>query len=107
MVRNSAIDLHRRQKRHDRVAETLFDTRADRRTAPQPNDSLLTAERDQLLRNAIEALADDDREIVVLKAFSHLAFDEIAEVVDRPMATVATRYRRALSILEQKLKADL
>jgi len=59
------------------------------------------------LRNAIEALADDDREIVVLKAFSHLAFDEIAEVVDRPMATVATRYRRALSILEQKLKADL
>ena len=40
-----------------------------------------------------------DRELVELKIYSGLTFREIAAIVDRPPATVATRYRRAIETL--------
>ena len=52
---------------------------------------------------AIARLDDDDRELVELKIYAGLTFREIATIVDRPPATVATRYRRALESLRQWL----
>lgn len=53
----------------------------------------------ELVAAALERLANDDREIVELKVFGGLTFREIADVVELPAATVATRYRRALESL--------
>jgi RNA polymerase sigma-70 factor (ECF subfamily) len=49
---------------------------------------------------ALEQLADDVREIVELKIYGGLTFREIAELLEMPQGTVATRYRTALARLK-------
>ena len=48
---------------------------------------------------ALRLLAPDDRELVELKLYAGLTFQEIAEASGQPPGTVATRYRRALESL--------
>jgi RNA polymerase sigma-70 factor (ECF subfamily) len=48
---------------------------------------------------AIARLEPDDQELVELKIHAGLTFREIGAIVDRPPATVATRYRRAIETL--------
>jgi DNA-directed RNA polymerase specialized sigma24 family protein len=49
----------------------------------------------------------EDREIVELKTFGGLTFREIAEVTGMPLATAATRYRRALDSLRPWLAKQM
>lgn len=58
------------------------------------------------VENTLEQLADIDREIVQLKVFSQLTFEEIAIAMNLKTSNVATRYRRAISKLEQTLSAS-
>jgi RNA polymerase sigma factor (sigma-70 family) len=53
----------------------------------------------EAIATAIARLEPQDQELVELKIYAGLTFREIAEIVDRPPATVATRYRRALEQL--------
>jgi RNA polymerase sigma factor (sigma-70 family) len=66
-VRNSAIDLQRHQRRQSRFATSLFNSHVTPTTPSDADESVLTAERNQILRTAIEGLESDDREIVVRK----------------------------------------
>jgi RNA polymerase sigma-70 factor, ECF subfamily len=52
---------------------------------------------------ALRRLDLQDREVVEMKIFGGLTFREIAAIVDRPQATVATQYRRALESLREWL----
>ncbi len=53
---------------------------------------------------ALEKLGGEDREIVELKIYAGLTFEEITKVTGAPAATVATRYRRALESLRPWLE---
>ena len=107
-VRNAAIDATRSQHRRNRIAETLFNGfRPDNVPETCPRMNLLTREREQLLRKAIGDLPDPQREIVILKAFAGLTFDQVALAVEIPAKTAATRYRRAIKKLESRLKGEL
>ena len=53
----------------------------------------------EVLQTALGRLTAEDREIVDLKVYAGLTFREIADVLAMPLATVATRYRRALESL--------
>jgi len=102
-VRNAAVDCCRRAKRERTVAETLF---ADAGTS---STSAVDEARDELaarLRREIELLDDGAREIMLMKIFGELTFDEIGSVLNAPAATVATRYRRTLMTLEERLRRD-
>jgi len=102
-VRNSAVDCCRRAKRDLKLAEKLFAETPDLGTA---NNSPATEDNSARLRQEIESLDAGTREIIVMKIYSELTFDEIGKVLDTPAATVATRYRRALLALEEKLRRD-
>jgi RNA polymerase sigma factor (sigma-70 family) len=52
-------------------------------------------------------LDEAEREVVVLKTFAGLTFAAIGEVLEQSEKTVATRYRRALLKLEEKLRGQL
>lgn len=52
-------------------------------------------------------LSDEDREIVHMKVFSLLTFREIGEVLGLPLATVATKYRRAIDSVQPLLEKQL
>ncbi len=66
-----------------------------------------SGEEAEAVRAALGRLADEDREIVELKAYGGLTFAEIGVLVERPAATVATRYRRALASLRGRLERQM
>ncbi len=104
-VRNSAIDLQRKANRQKKLADSLFNGYSPPANhSMSPPQDMLTRERDQILRDAIETLPEEQRDAVVLKAFGGLTFEQAAAVLDIPPKTLATRYRRALKKLETRLE---
>lgn len=59
-----------------------------------------------LLAWAMEALADQERQIVVLHAVAGMRHREIAALLELPLATVLSKYHRALKKLKLRLKGD-
>jgi len=55
------------------------------------------------VRAAIEALAPNFREIILLREFEELSYDEIASLLDCPIGTVMSRLARARSKLRELL----
>lgn len=102
-VRNAAVDCYRRAKREQMVAETLF---ADATMSSPLADDGANDELEERLRREIDLLDESTREIMVMKIFGELTFDEIGSVLNTPAATVATRYRRTLMTLEERLRRD-
>ncbi len=107
-IRNSARDAVASRKRTNGLRQSIFDE-APPNSISHINleDNVLTEERDRILRGAVQALNDDAREVVVMKIFAGLTFDAISEVLNEPAKTVATRYRRAIIKLEEKLRGQL
>ncbi|MGD8451479.1 MAG: sigma-70 family RNA polymerase sigma factor [Phycisphaerae bacterium] len=66
-----------------------------------PDDRL--AERQRRLRDALLSLPDVRREIIVLKTYAELTFEEIATVLERPLGTVTSEYARGLQMLRVRL----
>ncbi len=108
-VRNAARDVGRRLGRGNRLSESIFNGYVPpiRAEIEDPGDQLLTRERDQIIRYAINQLPEEYREAVVMKVFSDLTFRQIGEITGHPLKTVATRYRRALDRLNESLKGQL
>jgi len=106
-VRNCAIDLQRNRQRQNRLGESLFESYQQIDSNPSPTDTLLTEERAELLRVAIDGLAESEREVIVLKVFAGLTFEQAGEMAQTSPKTMATRYRRALVKLESQLKGQL
>ena len=100
-VRNSAVDCCRRAKRELLLAGTLF---AETPNLGVANIRPALEDVSARLRHEIELLDEGTREIIVMKIYGELTFDEIGTVLDTPPATVATRYRRALLAMEEKLR---
>src|SRR5688572_156471 len=98
-VRNAAIDQRRRVKAQQPKLESIFNGRHDAAAEREA----LEAERETVIAAAIEDLPEEQREAIVLRVYAQLTFVQIAEVVDAPLQTVATRYRRALERLRERL----
>ncbi len=97
-VRNAAVDLSRNRAR--RREETIGLQGAPESVGPiSADDELLTS-----VKAALDKLDDASREIVELHLHSGLTFREIASVVEEPLQTVASRYRRALEKLRQSME---
>ena len=107
-VRNASRDVVRARRRVDGIRESIFNGAVRSEDSwTGPAEDYLTAERDQILRTAVDGLDEADREVVVLKTFAGLTFEAIGDVLKQPAKTVATRYRRALTKLEEKLRGQL
>ena len=63
----------------------------------------LEADEKLILAESLGKLADDEREIVMLHALSGFKHREIAEYMNLPLATVLSKYRRAVKKLKKAL----
>ncbi|MCL2217010.1 MAG: sigma-70 family RNA polymerase sigma factor [Defluviitaleaceae bacterium] len=72
-----------------------------------PYDSSLEASAEDLdslpLKEAIQLLPQELREVIILRYFSGFTVVETAQSLDIPQGTVATRCRRALKLLKLEL----
>lgn len=106
-VRNCAIDLQRKRQHQQRLGESLFECAGQVGDNDSPAEAMLTEERAKLLRAAVNGLAELEREVVVLKVFAGLTFEQAGQMAETSPKTMATRYRRALIKLENQLKGQL
>ena len=54
----------------------------------------------------IEQLPDIQRQIVTARIWGDLTFEQVAEVVDRPTATVFRLFREAIDTMRQNLRTN-
>lgn len=71
----------------------------------EPISTLLADETAQSVRDAVDELPEPQKQVLVMKLYGGLTFDEIAQANEEPLSTVASRYRRALEKLKDELQA--
>ena len=64
----------------------------------------VTTEDRTVLAAALSTLSDQERQIIMLHVTAGLKHREIAQLLELPLSTVLSKYRRALSKLKQKLE---
>ncbi len=74
-------------------------------TAPSPDDWLMTAERGVQVGQALESLGGPCQEIIELRYFGDLSYEEIATALNLNPKTVSSRLSKCLDRLEQVLRA--
>ena len=94
-LRRRAIDLARRTDRRARREQASPDW-----WQPAEEDS----SRDAELESAVKALPAHLREVVLLKIWGNLTFRQIADTLDLPPATAASRYRYGIEQLRHTFK---
>ena len=102
-VRNAALDRLRKKKRIVDVPEFVFDE--EKSNDPKPGIELQEQERNFIIRKEIEKLDEPQREVIVMKLFSGLTFEQIAEILKEPLSTVSSRYARTLKSLKYRMEA--
>lgn len=99
IARNLALMKLRRQQRHGELDEEQWQA--------IPADAPNVSHEDRLLlQNALAGLEEQERRIVVLHAVTGLKHREIAALLELPLATVLSKYRRALKKLKLRLEGD-
>jgi len=98
-IRRRAIDLARSNER--RTRRELHDDPA--RPALFEDETEMTGMRD-LLESGLKGLGDDQREVVILKVWGGLSFDEVGAALDISPNTAASRYRYGIEALRKTLK---
>ncbi len=102
-IHRRAIDWARRE-----------DRRADREQASAEGENVVwfdasaeERERTRLVQEALSQLPEMYREVVTLKVWGELTFAEIADTLNIPANTAASRYRYGLAELRKLTKAVL
>jgi len=97
-VRNAALDGLRRAKVR---GDSIFAREpALEQAAPAAPAPLLAGELDEKL----DLLSADERETIILKVYDEFTLQEIADIRDVPLPTVASWYRRGLEKLKTLLQ---
>lgn len=83
---DTGMDLPDESFRPDRVAESSM--------------------ADDQIQDAIAALPENYRQVILLRDVEGMSYQEIAEIIDCPVGTVKSRVNRARLKLQQKLKQE-
>jgi len=102
-IRRAALDHARRHARRT-AREEKADGGLEERDCTfeaQPGED---ADRRNEIESALQRLPAVQREVLVLKIWNELTFEQIGEALEIPANTAASRYRYALAALRKELK---
>ena len=99
ICRNMCLMSLRREKRNATLSDEEWD-------AIPAQESELDIHERLLLQQALGALGEEERRIVVLHAVTGMKHREIAKLLEVPLATVLSKYHRALKKMRTHLKGD-
>jgi RNA polymerase sigma-70 factor (ECF subfamily) len=113
ITRNLVFNEMRRRKRHP-VTSLERETEAGENfvqtpdtATPAPDRSLLEAELQKAIREAIEALPETQRMAIILRRYEDMSYEEIAEVLDLSVPAVKSVLFRARADLRVRLQKYL
>ena len=101
-VRSAAID----QSRSDQSR-----TRREQLSPPHEHSDfdlpIENADRTRAIETALRDLPADQREVIVMRIWGNLTFQQISSALDIPLQTAASRYRYAIKRLEIDLAREV
>lgn len=109
ICRNSCNDILRKRRKHSVVTSIDSDETDDgpvrgiKSDAPSPEDMVELSETQALVREAINSLKPEYKEILVLSDIEQLSYDEVSSILKIPNGTVKSRLNRARNALRKKL----
>ena len=69
----------------------------------QPDEVVVKKERESWVRSAVACLPEDQRVVVMMRHYNGMKFQEIAEIVERPVSTVKSRMAAGMERLSRML----
>ena len=102
---NNCIDFIRKKKLNTMSINSMVDDDGDERTLEIKSDALnpeevsMKREQTQTLKVLIDSLPTRYRNLIVLRYFDELSYEEIAEQLDLPLGTVKAQLFRARYLL--------
>lgn len=69
-----------------------------------PEKTLQQENTIRIVRSAIDAMGETEKEILILRDLQELAYEEISAILDIPLGTVKSKLNRARSSLKDRLK---
>jgi len=99
--RLQTVSLYRRDSNGEEVEVAVVDTHKD------PLGHCENSELARTIRDAIEGLRPEYRELVLLRHFGGLSYQDIADFKDMPLGTVKNKLFRAHSVLRKALREYL
>ena len=109
IAHNRVLDYFRREKASKQVneSEAGYDMIGTMRfSEPTAEDNLVQSEVEQSVRNLIDQLPEEQQEVVRLRYYSKLSFQEIAEQTEVSINTALGRMRYALINLRRMIKEN-
>ena len=101
LTTNAAIDVMRREKRHQTVGDGEMVDLAD--DADSPQERVERTEQQEAVQKALATLSEEYREVLLLRYMEELDYAEIADVLQLPSGTVKSRINRAKAALKTAL----
>jgi RNA polymerase sigma factor (sigma-70 family) len=105
IVHNEAANRARSAARRSKLITRAAEGRSPGDAAPSPEESVLAAERAEVLGAALASLGPRDRAVIALRYFEELSEREMATALSCRPGTVKSRLSRALSRLRAALSA--
>jgi RNA polymerase sigma-70 factor (ECF subfamily) len=105
---NLCIDEIRKRKIRrvlslDFLTEDAIEKNRKSQDIPTPSDSVLSEEKKEMVRSAIRRLSPEHREVLTLREYQDLSYDEIAEILGLTLEAVKSRIFRARSEMKNML----
>ncbi len=107
IARSRAIDRLRAGRQEHLHKEPLDSVGELRSKAQSPEEATEISERQKIVREALDTLSTEQREVLELAYFSGLSHSEIALQLGQPLGTVKTRTRLGMMKLRELLKPVL
>ena len=107
IAHNRVLDHFRREKSNKQINESDagYDVLGTMRFAqPTVEDQMISRQIEEDVRNLVEMLPDEQREVVKLRYYSKLSFAEIAEQTEVSINTALGRMRYALINLRKMIQ---
>lgn len=110
LASNTCLDHLRSVKRKPRLSLVMEDEDGEAQElevadpAPTPEEQVIALDEQSRLKEALQALDEEQRQILILRAVNGLSYSEIAEVLALKEGTVKSRLARAREQLRKKLQ---
>lgn len=100
ITRNHAYMLLRNKEKHTHIdLDDLYDIGTD-------NTLVEDTYKENITKLLLSELKDDERQIVTMHAMSNIKHKDIAKIMDMPLSTVLSKYRRSLEKLRNVLEVN-
>ena len=94
---NEAINMAKKERNFYKIHQPLSDEAATDFYFLEEDKSISELDFERI----INILNDDEKKIVTLKCVYELTFAQIADILKKPLPTIASKYRKALEKIEK------